>query len=474
MSILNSFPQGFQPRPNQEETLLNLEKNWELYDIHIINEPVACGKSLELLTLAEYAGSSNIIVPNNLLLKQYQKTIKNQDLNVHKLDNTDSYKCKRNSAFSCKKINSFTGGYCSQCQYAKDKVGKHYADVGVYTYHSYLANKMYKTNLLIDESHLITPMLRELHTKKYWFHKFGFPDKGFDTVQEILDWLSNRVLCKNLAKLKNVLGDETKAWHIRQTTALYRGKKKKVMVLKPFILAKERPFLWPPRVRKIVLASATISNIDIELLGLDKRRVNYIDAESIIPAERRPYEYLSVADMSHTQIDTELPKIADAISGLMRRHLEKGIIHCPYSLTPKLWSLLKNDPQAIGRMMFHTKWNKQDNLDRFMRSPPDEGKILLASGMYEGISLDDDLARWQAIVKAPFLSLMDPSIRHYAEHFPHLYKNETIKLILQSYGRVCRGPMDYGMTYFLDKRIEVLMKNNLDSLPKWFKEAEVR
>jgi Rad3-related DNA helicase len=98
---------------------------------------------------------------------------------------------------------------------------------------------------------------------------------------------------------------------------------------------------------------------------------------------------------------------------------------------------------------------------------------MVGSGMYEGVSLDEDLARWQIICKVPWPSLAEPAMKYLATEDKEYYANRTIKDIVQTYGRVCRGPTDSGTTLIWDNTFERLLKEHSSLFPKWFLDARI-
>jgi Rad3-related DNA helicase len=67
--------------------------------------------------------------------------------------------------------------------------------------------------------------------------------------------------------------------------------------------------------------------------------------------------------------------------------------------------------------------------------------------------------------------LSDPAVDHKRQQRPEWYQWSAVRDILQAYGRVCRGPDDYGVTYCLDSNWEMLYSKNRRLFPQWFREA---
>jgi Rad3-related DNA helicase len=118
--------------------------------------------------------------------------------------------------------------------------------------------------------------------------------------------------------------------------------------------------------------------------------------------------------------------------------------------------------------MYHTKDNKAKQFEKWTAS---EDGVFIGAGMTEGINLKGKLASWQIVTKCPFPSLADPAIRAKKDLDEKWYVWVTIRDVLQAYGRVCRGPEDYGKTFIVDSAFTTLYNKHRELFPKWFKEA---
>jgi len=212
--------------------------------------------------------------------------------------------------------------------------------------------------------------------------------------------------------------------------------------------------------------SATIGPVDITELGLQQKKVLYLDAEHPIAPENRPVQLLNTCALTHTNLAAEMNMILSEIQGVADYHAgEKGVIHATYRLAEML------QPHLGGRFLFHTRENKQQVYQRFRESDPAEGLVLVACGMYEGIDLPDDLGRWQVIAKCPWKSLGDPAIRYKAEQDPDWYSWSTLRDLIQAAGRICRHESDFGITYVLDSTATRLIDSSRQLVPRWFLDA---
>lgn len=333
------------------------------------------------------------------------------------------------------------------------------------------------TTLIVDEAHNLIPLLQELGSVKVWYHKL--PDRykynlKMQSIYELRKWLEtipneyaygeedgeDRHI--NLMKFKHAAHSNKYIFKIGEEE--YRGELMACIKLLPVDITDEPKLFFGSHLNKIVLMSATISPQDIAQLGLYHKKIKYISASSPIPIERRPVVFgPNALNMSYQFQDKNLPQAAALIKKLALEFPDsKGLIHAPYSLALKLRHLLTGP-----RYRFHDQDNKREVYEGFRSSM--EHIILVASGMYEGVDLPYDAGHFQAIVKMPYPSLADPAIAFKAEQDKKWYAWETIKLVQQACGRICRGPDDFGATFILDNSFERLYNQNQELWPDWFK-----
>ena len=116
--------------------------------------------------------------------------------------------------------------------------------------------------------------------------------------------------------------------------------------------------------------------------------------------------------------------------------------------------------------MFHDKDTKTKIYQGFREST--EPKVLVASGMYEGVDLPYDAGRWQVLAKIPYPSLGDPVTKYLANKDPEYYAWETIKQVLQACGRICRRLDDFGETFIIDSNFRRLYTQHRELFPDYF------
>jgi Rad3-related DNA helicase len=91
--------------------------------------------------------------------------------------------------------------------------------------------------------------------------------------------------------------------------------------------------------------------------------------------------------------------------------------------------------------------------------------------MDTGVSLDDDLARFQVIAKVPYPSLASQKNKMRQSNNPDWYAWKTVSGFIQMTGRSVRSDKDYADTIILDGSFGDVMKHSSHFLPNWIQEA---
>lgn len=479
------FPYS-NPREIQGQALQILQDNWNKYDVFVLGAPTAFGKTAVARCIMESQHSVSVITPTNLLVDQFRDEFPDTPT----LSRLDSYYCsiwRRPSAVTRNKLGSFCSKKldCPGCRAASTDLARaHYGrGSGIYNYYIYLAHKLYRDVLVVDEAHNLIPVIRDRFSMVLWQHDLHYPS-NMHSNQQIQQWLSTlpakKRAGKKLQSLIQAVESARPEYIATRTVQEFGGKGtergkpelRDCIKLSPVDISQMPGIFWPTQAKKIILMSATIGRKDCESLGLgNRRRILYIDCASPIPPEARPIVTLCPVSVNHNNISNIMPELVRHIEGIAAHHQgEKGVIHATYQLA----SLIRNHLHVSDRYIFHTREDKKQKYHEFRNSDPSQGKILVASGMYEGIDLPDELGRWQIISKIPWMSLGAKAIQYLAEKDPAWYTWECMKITIQACGRICRTPEDFGVTYILDKSFWRMYNDGRAMVPKWFDEALVR
>ncbi len=365
---------------------------------------------------------------------------------------------------------------CEGCEkYKSDQHRARFSNLLVNNAHTYIINRLFRPVLILDEAHLFLPILREFSATNVWeVNKVPFPEAK--STEDLIKW-SQEVhppgasFKKLFYELRNHEAGKPK-YHLELGWEANRGKMRKRMKMVPIGLEGTPPRMWPPVVQKIILLSATIGKKDIQALGLGKKRVIFMDGESPISSSQRPviYDPELALNMSKAQTNTEnLLKFVGILDMIARRNPDsKGVVHLTYSLAREL-RLLDIPGELRERLIFHTKETKDREYQLFRQSS--QPKILVASGMYEGIDLPYDLARWQVVGKIPWGNLGDPMTKHQQETDPDGYAWEAMKKLIQATGRTTRAEDDFSRVWITDSTFKILWDTHHLMFPRWFRDG---
>lgn len=446
--MLSFFPSKFKPRPQQEEVLREIEEHWKSTDVFIIRAPVGGGKSYIAETVAKYAQSlslsTTICTPTNVLVRQYENGAEE-------------------GTFTTAPSRSSFGKDDRAWEIAKQQFKD--ASIKLCNNYTYLALRAYSDVAIFDEAHKLIPMLTEMDGIKIWRHLSGYP-QYMPTILHFMQWAAesdDRRVLKLLEKLKAHPTLYTMSHEIGE----FRGQEKELLNVRPLSPKNSKPVLWPGCVKKIFLMSATIGLPDVAELGLDRRRVRLIDVSSPIPAERRPIVYDPIGSMAVHSQNKNMEKAVKYILDTASVYKDKGLVHCTYGLAAKLRPYLASHE----RFIFHTNLDKAKKLKQWLKSPPEEGKILIACGLTEGLDVKGDLGRFQIILKIQYPDQSDIAVAEKMRQDPDWYAQQAIRELEQAVGRICRSEDDFGVSFILDSCFAKLYTEHRDKFSLSFREA---
>lgn len=468
------------PRAVQKDLLLSIERQWQDADVFVIEAPTASGKTKLMSCVARWAAhnkeKSHIAVPNNVLLAQMEQSEK-----LFTLKSKDSYTCtalsKSNVQESCKVRHARMAEHCAGCPYIAAVRRSHASPFTLSNYHTMMAHKLQKAVVLIDEAHLLLPLIVELESKHVWLPIGGdsrsLLPHSINTYGKLRDYLEKHeeLTGKVWDTLREELQDGRERYLVKRGERDYHSHSKDALTLVPVDTSHsdKAQMLFPlKKVKKLLLLSGTINAIDVEQMGLGGRRVLTLSCPSPIEPKRRPIvrSYLS-SSVTFKKCEEPLfiQEMADRLLSLIEENAgQKVMIHAPYGLAGKLGLQLK--PHLGERLLVHGKYDKQKQLQEFLS----EGtQVLLGSGMEEGVDFAGEDFKVQIICKVPFQSLAEPGWKYVAQENPDRYMWEALKKVVQATGRICRGPDDYGKTYILDSSLERCLQSDL--VPNYFREA---
>lgn len=218
----------------------------------------------------------------------------------------------------------------------------------------------------------------------------------------------------------------------------------------------------------VFLMSGTIldKNLFCQLNGLDVTKAVYYSIESPFPVKNRPIYYMPVGKMSFKQKEETFERYIPYIKKILDKYsTSKGVIHTnSFELSNWIQKSIKDK-----RLIFHDSTNKDEMLK--MHCESDKPTILISPSMGTGISLDDDLARFQIIAKVPYPSLISQKNKMRMSNNPDWYAWKTVAGFIQMTGRCVRSGIDYADTIILDASFGDVMRHSSHFIPDWIQDA---
>jgi len=215
---------------------------------------------------------------------------------------------------------------------------------------------------------------------------------------------------------------------------------------------------------RVVIMSATIIDHKnfCKSLGIDDYA--YIEVDSSFDHSKAPIHIMVNQKLNFKNLQSMLPKLMEQIRGILDHHEdEKGIIH---THTQYLADYIRNnirDPRLLCR-----EGGVRNEELLGMHEESDKPTVLVSPSMTYGVDLKGDLAKFQIVLKAPWLPTKDIRVAKLMKLDKHWYSNMMLKTLIQACGRGVRTEEDECETYILDGSIFDAIQRNKSKLPKFF------
>ncbi len=227
--------------------------------------------------------------------------------------------------------------------------------------------------------------------------------------------------------------------------------------------------IWS-RYDHVIFMSGTLLNKDIfsNIVGIDPSITEYIDVKSTFPVKNRKIYYVNCGKMNFSSKSDTFKNQIPVIEKILKKYKnDKGIIHTTnYEISNWIKENIKDN-----RLVFHNSDDREEILSKHLKNK--KSSVIVSPSMTNGLDLNNELSRFQIILKMPFPNLGSNKIKARKDSNPESYKIKTCQDLIQSYGRSIRSETDYADTYILDSNFNDLLKYSSKYFPKWFMEAIV-
>lgn len=503
--LLEYFP---LPKIRSEQlTVLNtinkaLQKG---YKNIILEAPVGSGKSAIAVTLARYLGDAHVITPRKALQDQYYEDFHKTGLTLMK--GRSSYHCNLDPFSSCKDgpcatDRSIKSEVCNnKCPYTDAMEIAQKGNLVVHNIHSfiyqgYFAERFQPRKLMIiDEAHMIEGAIREFGSKSLVIPKLYISPEKLPTKEDLpllSDWANwLKTFEDKFSGRKNSKGESPQSRYQEALTQLdYAGSKTgdsfvvdlssdrysettKISLIPNFIgpLANELLFNFG-EVRLFMSGTIFDHSLFCRILALDPKETAGITIPSTFPVQNRPIisNKSRMIDLSFNHWNGNYKKLLVILLEIAEEFKEvKGLIHTPsYDANTSLFNSLKKNP----RFVTHDRETFQSSLQAFYDS--EKPLIFLSPICTQGVDFKDDRARFQVILRVPYLSPTDPFVKEKMGARDGWYNLQALVTFGQQIGRIVRSEMDTGTTLLVDERFNRFLSNNEKLLPDWLKKAIIK
>ena len=506
-NILTYFP--LQTPRSEQVKALNAIKNAIKagYKNIILEAPVGSGKSAIAVTVAKYLGESHILTPRKSLQDQYYDDFKAQGLVLMK--GRDSYECTLSEGFTCKEGPCLSNReikreYCtspsgaSLCPYDVAMIQAQDNDHVVHNFHSFIFQAFYaerfdqKKLLVIDEAHMVENTVRDFASKEFTIQDVVFKEEELPTKVELpllsnwVEWLT--VFSEKYSDRMDKLGESPRSRYLAGLERLDSisdkvndgfviklspdrvSKTLKVTLIPDYIGELAQRLLFDFGETRLIM-SGTIYDYTkfCATLGLKDSETCYYTMPSEFPKENRPIHLKEkyMLDLSFAKWNENYKDLIRVIQEVCAvYHDVKGLIHTPsYEANRALFNSLRKDPRFIT----HERENFNEALQKFYSLPGP--KVFLSPICQQGVDFKYDRARFQIILRVPYLNRNDAFIGEKAEKDRRWYNLQSLITFGQQTGRIVRAGDDLGDTILIDSRFTDFLRRNNSLLPTWFKEA---
>lgn len=212
--------------------------------------------------------------------------------------------------------------------------------------------------------------------------------------------------------------------------------------------------------------SATIGDPQAYANDISTNGFVSIDIPSTFDFTQSPIFYVNNYKLSYNDKKYTFPKIVDMIISVINMYAGKrGIVQTgSYEFAKQLLEFVPDDVRR--RMIMYDGSREKDEAISLFKLKEDG--ILVGPTLVEGLSFDDDLCRFQIVMKVPYPSLADKFVKAKQVLKPEWYSNTTAISILQGVGRGIRSEKDWCVTFILDGCFTYLMQKSYKMFPKEF------
>jgi Rad3-related DNA helicase len=216
--------------------------------------------------------------------------------------------------------------------------------------------------------------------------------------------------------------------------------------------------------KKILLMSATIIDPTNFAKSLGIEDYKFIEAKSTFDSAKSPIYISSKYKLNYKTMNQNLPKVCKLVQEICDHHKDdKGVIH---THTGSITSFMKENLAGSRFLYRQDESNNEQIIEEHIKSKLPT--VVVSPSLTHGVDLKHTLARFQIIVKLPYLPLNDKRIKHLFNEDSSWYTNKMLSSLVQACGRGVRSEDDWCNTYILDGGTADVIRRSKSKLPKYF------
>jgi ATP-dependent DNA helicase DinG len=276
---------------------------------------------------------------------------------------------------------------------------------------------------------------------------------------------------KDLEELKDKMERFLKDYHSKTSEWIFDKQRVKAeinWIIQPKWTSEiMRTAVWQ-RYKHVILMSGTIIDDKTfnDINGIEQNRAAFISMPSPFPVKNRPIYYYNNGKMTYANKISTWENYIPIIEKILKKYKgKKGIIHCG---NYELMEWMKRDLND-KRLVYADQGNRARALDE--HTDREDDTVIVSPSMMHGINLNDDLSRFQIILKVPYPSLASKVNKERMNDKPTWYAWRTVSDLVQAYGRSIRSETDYADTFILDGCFGDILGQYGYMLPKYFIDA---
>lgn len=214
----------------------------------------------------------------------------------------------------------------------------------------------------------------------------------------------------------------------------------------------------------VIIMSATIIDHKSFCKNLGIEKYEYVEVDTEFDHSKGPIHIMVKQKLNFSNLKDMLPILAKQVEGILEEHADdKGIIH---THTQFIANYMRDNVSTKRFLCREAGVKNEDILS--IHEKAHAPTVLVSPSMTYGVDLKGDLAKFQIILKAPWLPTKEKRVEKMMKLDKQWYSNKMLCTLVQACGRGLRSVDDECITYILDGSIYDVISKNKSKLPEYF------